>query len=53
MNILLTGGTGFIGSHTAVELITRGHKAVLHDNLCNSVKDSQLSELRIAPKVRV
>ena len=36
MNILLTGGTGFIGSHTAVELITRGHKAVLYDNLCNS-----------------
>jgi len=39
MNILLTGGTGYIGSHTAVVLAQGGHKIVLFDNLCNSSKD--------------
>ena len=34
--ILVTGGTGYIGSHTAVELIQRGHKVVIIDNLSNS-----------------
>jgi UDP-glucose 4-epimerase len=34
--ILLTGGTGYIGSHTCVELIRAGHRAILFDNLCNS-----------------
>ena len=34
--ILLTGGTGFIGSHTAVELLEKGHDVVLVDNLYNS-----------------
>ena len=36
MRILLTGGSGFIGSHTAVELLEAGHDVVLYDNLCNS-----------------
>lgn len=36
MNILLTGGTGYIASHTAVVLAQAGHKIVLIDNLCNS-----------------
>ena len=36
MNILLTGGTGYIGSHTAVVLAEAGHRVVLYDNLCNS-----------------
>lgn len=36
MNILVTGGTGFIGSHTVVELIGAGHRAAIVDNLCNS-----------------
>ena len=39
MNILLTGGTGYIGSHTAVVLIQAGHKVVLFDNLSNSRRD--------------
>lgn len=36
MSILLTGGTGFIGSHTAVEMINQGNDVVIIDNLFNS-----------------
>ena len=36
MNILLTGGTGYIGSHTAVVLAKAGHMVFLYDNNCNS-----------------
>ena len=36
MNVLLTGGTGYIGSHTAVVLLRLGHQVVLYDNLSNS-----------------
>ncbi len=36
MKILVTGGTGYIGSHTAVELIEKGHEVIIADNLCNS-----------------
>jgi UDP-glucose 4-epimerase len=39
VNILLTGGTGYIGSHTAVVLVEAGHKVVLFDNLSNSSRD--------------
>jgi UDP-glucose 4-epimerase len=38
--ILVTGGTGYIGSHTAVELINEGYEVVIVDNLANSTKDS-------------
>ncbi|MGN0461689.1 MAG: UDP-glucose 4-epimerase GalE [Ruminococcus sp.] len=38
MNILLTGGAGYIGSHTCIELISAGHTVVIADNLCNSSK---------------
>lgn len=34
--ILVTGGTGYIGSHTSVELIEEGFEVVIIDNLCNS-----------------
>ena len=34
--ILITGGAGYIGSHTAVELMNAGHQVVIVDNLCNS-----------------
>ncbi|HGO8211719.1 TPA: UDP-glucose 4-epimerase GalE [Neisseria meningitidis] len=34
--ILVTGGTGFIGSHTVVSLLKSGHQVVILDNLCNS-----------------
>ena len=36
MKILLTGGAGFIGSHTAVELLNAGYDVVIADNLSNS-----------------
>ena len=36
MKILLTGGAGYIGSHTAIELISLGHEVVIVDNLANS-----------------
>lgn len=36
MKILVTGGTGYIGSHTIVELINNGYQVVVYDNLCNS-----------------
>lgn len=36
MSILVTGGTGFIGSHTVVELLNSGYDVVIADNLCNS-----------------
>ena len=36
MKVLLTGGAGYIGSHTAVELIDAGHEVVIADNLSNS-----------------
>ena len=39
MKILVTGGTGYIGSHTCVELINSGHQVVIVDNLYNSKKD--------------
>jgi UDP-glucose 4-epimerase len=37
--ILVTGGTGYIGSHTAVELINSGYEVVIVDNLSNSNED--------------
>ena len=34
--ILITGGAGYIGSHTAIALMEEGHKVIIIDNLCNS-----------------
>ncbi len=39
MKILVTGGTGYIGSHTVVELIEHGDEVVIIDNLVNSKKE--------------
>jgi len=36
MKVLVTGGCGYIGSHTTVELAGRGHDVVIVDNYCNS-----------------
>lgn len=40
MNILVTGGTGYIGSHTVIELISEGYSVVVVDNLTNSNSES-------------
>ena len=37
--ILVTGGTGYIGSHTCVELLKNGYEVVIIDNLSNSNND--------------
>ena len=36
MNILVTGGAGYIGSHTCVALLEAGYEVIVADNLCNS-----------------
>ena len=36
MRVLVTGGSGYIGSHTCVQLLQQGHEVVILDNLCNS-----------------
>ena len=38
--ILVTGGAGYIGSHTCVELLQAGHEVVVVDNLANSSEES-------------
>lgn len=40
MKILVTGGAGFIGSHTCVELLAADYEVVIVDNLCNSKRES-------------
>ena len=43
MNILVTGGAGFIGSHTCVALLNEGHRVIAFDNFYNS-KESVMSK---------
>ena len=50
MNILLTGGAGYIGSHTIIELYKAGHSVVVVDNLSNS---SAVSLKRVAEIIGV
>ena len=48
--ILVTGGTGYIGSHTVVELINSGYDVVIVDDLSNSTKDSLEGIFKITGK---
>lgn len=50
MHILVTGGSGYIGSHTVVELLSEGHSVTVIDNLCNSKVDSLLKISKITTK---
>ena len=40
MNVLVTGGAGYIGSHTCIELLEDGYGVIVIDNLCNSNPES-------------
>ena len=40
MSILVTGGAGYIGSHTCIELLNAGYDVVVVDNLCNSSEEA-------------
>ena len=53
MNILVTGGAGFIGSHTLIELYNAGHTAVVIDNLSNSSRKSleRVAEILGIPEI--
>ena len=50
MKILVTGGMGYIGSHTCVELIRAGHDVVVVDNLSNAQAAVQQRVEQIAGK---
>ena len=45
MKVLLTGGAGYIGSHTCIELLNAGHEAIIVDNYSNS-KPEALNRIR-------
>ena len=46
--ILVTGGAGYIGSHTCVELLNAGYELTVFDNLCNSQPEALARVQRIA-----
>jgi UDP-glucose 4-epimerase len=50
MAILITGGAGYIGSHTVLELLTAGKDVIIVDNLCNSSKEALVRVDKITGK---
>ncbi|MGM0753105.1 MAG: UDP-glucose 4-epimerase GalE [Bacillota bacterium] len=50
MNILVTGGAGYIGSHTCVALLEAGHSVIIADNLSNSKRETVEKIMDIAYK---
>ena len=51
MQVLVTGGAGYIGSHTVVELINAGHQVIIVDDLSNA-KASVVDRIQIITGVR-
>ena len=54
-SILVTGGAGFIGSHTCLSLVEKGYKVVVIDSLINSSKDAldKLGEILIKKNISI
>jgi UDP-glucose 4-epimerase len=50
MNILVTGGAGYIGSHTCLELLQADNHVIVVDNLCNSKEESLMRVQKLAKK---
>jgi UDP-glucose 4-epimerase len=50
VRVLVTGGAGYIGSHTCLELLEAGHEVVVVDNLCNSKEESLRRVARLTGK---
>ncbi len=53
MSILVSGGTGYIGSHTCVELVQAGYDIIVVDNLVNSSEESLRRVEKIVGKASV
>ena len=52
MNILVTGGSGYIGTHTTIELLNDGHQVIAIDNLSNSSQDA-LEQVSVITKTKL
>lgn len=50
MNILVTGGAGYIGSHTCIALLEAGHSVIIADNLSNSKSETVMKIMDIVDK---
>ncbi|WP_019604466.1 UDP-glucose 4-epimerase GalE [Teredinibacter turnerae] len=50
MSILVTGGAGYIGTHTCIELLSAGYEVVVVDNLCNSKREALIRVEEVSGK---